>query len=261
LTRPVAPETTETQLRRYLIEHGLGPGDRLPSETELASALGGSRLVVREALRSLEALGLVEARAGSGWFVRPFDVSTAARVFAGSLAFHPAALMELLAVRRSVESDIVAGVAGQLTAPDLGVLDELVDRMRWRAARAESFRAEDDEFHRRLAAASGNQLALALVDLYCRAVSAAYGAGMPRLAAADGPAIAQEHAAIVDALRTGDRHEASKVIRAHHAKAEQNIAAWQATHVDAQATTLTDHARAVQAAVKHALLSKDPERA
>jgi DNA-binding FadR family transcriptional regulator len=246
LTRPAAPETTDSQLRRYLLERGLGPGDRLPSETELASALGGSRLVIREALCSLEALGLVESRAGSGWFVRPFDVSTAVSVFGGSLTFHPAALMELLAVRRAVESDIVAGVAGRLAPHDLATLDELVDRMRWRAARGEPFRSEDDEFHRRLAAASGNHLALALVDLYCRAVSAAYQAGLRRIAAADMPSMAEEHAAIVDVLRKGDRQAASRVIRAHHSMAEQSIAAWQATQ--------TAH---VGAAVKHALLSGD----
>ncbi len=67
LRRPATPETAEAQVRRYIVQRGLAPGDRLPSEAELATALGSSRLVVREALRALEAVGLLGSRAGSGW--------------------------------------------------------------------------------------------------------------------------------------------------------------------------------------------------
>src|SRR5215218_1267208 len=74
------PAGLQTAIRRYIVERGLRPGDRLPSEAELAAALGNSRLIVREALRALDAVGILESRAGSGWFVRPFDVAAAARI-------------------------------------------------------------------------------------------------------------------------------------------------------------------------------------
>ena len=110
-TRSFAPygagraETAEARLRRYIVEHGLAPVTE-PSEAELATALGSSRVVVREALRALEAVGLLESRAGSGWYLLGFDVSIAARTFARSLAFHPNILLDLLAVRRSMEADL-----------------------------------------------------------------------------------------------------------------------------------------------------------
>src|SRR5215218_4459967 len=98
LARPVATEPAQARLQRLMVERNLQPGDRLPSEAELAVVLGGSRRTAREALRSLEALGLVEARAGSGWYVRPFEVPAAVRAFAHSLTFHPRALLDLLRV-------------------------------------------------------------------------------------------------------------------------------------------------------------------
>src|SRR5687768_17072603 len=108
-------EGAEASLRRYMVEKGLRPGDRLPSEADLCVTMGRSRMLIREALRSLEALGLLEARAGSGWYVRAFDVAAATQVFARSLAFHPRAVLEVMAVRRSAEADTAAALAGRLS--------------------------------------------------------------------------------------------------------------------------------------------------
>src|SRR6185295_14623991 len=82
LGAPDPDEEVEARVRRYIVEHGLRPGDRLPTEAEWASSLGTSRVVVREALRGLEAIGVIEARAGSGRYLRGFDLATAARAFA-----------------------------------------------------------------------------------------------------------------------------------------------------------------------------------
>jgi DNA-binding FadR family transcriptional regulator len=226
LRRPPAPDTAEAQLRRYIVQRGLRPGDRLPSEADLAAVLGSSRLVVREALRSLEAVGIIASRAGSGWFVRPFHVATAARAFAHSLAFHPAALLDLLAVRRAAEGDLVDQLAERLDGRDLAALAETVDRMRWRASRGQTFAAEDSEFHRRLLACSGNQVALALVDLYLSLVEEMYQRGMAQPALDDLAGIAEAHAAILDALRVGDGATASQLMREHHASGQARISAW-----------------------------------
>src|SRR3954464_909242 len=98
LPGPGEAESPEARLRRFIAEQGLQPGDKLPSEGELAAVLGGSRVVARKALHSLEALGVPESRAGLGWYVRAFDVSTAASIFARSLTYHPRVLLDLLVV-------------------------------------------------------------------------------------------------------------------------------------------------------------------
>ena len=265
LAGPAAVETPEELLRRYLVERNLGPGDRLPSEAQLCEQLGASRVVVREALSSLQALGLIEARAGSGWFVRAFDVSVAARAVAHSLAFHSSVLLDLLAIRRSLEADIAADLAGKLSEDDLGALEELVDRMRWRAARGQLFAAEDGEFHRRLVAASGNLVTLTLVDLYWRLIEALYERGMPRVSPTEAPAVAEAHAQVVEALRRGDADAASRTLRASHDESQGRFRRWltaaSATDAGAEAGKDTSRATAehprsdvIQAAVRAALL-------
>jgi DNA-binding FadR family transcriptional regulator len=255
LRRPVGPEAVEAQVRRYIVERGLGPGDRLPSEVDLSATLGSSRLVIREALRALEAVGILGSRAGSGWFVRPFQVASAARAFAHSLAFHPQALLDLLAVRRAAEADLVASLAGRLGPSDLAALDELADRMRWRASRQEIFHAEDGEFHRRVLACTGNQVALALADLYLGLVEEMYQRGLARPAAEDLASIAEAHAAIVAALRAGDGAEASRRTREHHSSAQTRITAWLAAQ---EAQPDQGDAHGYQAALYAALLWPGP---
>lgn len=251
LAGPTGPETAEAQVRRYIVTHGLQPGDRLPSEAELVGALGSSRVVVREALRALEAVGLLESRVGSGWYVRGFDVSVAAQTLARSLAFYPNILLDLLAVRGAMEADLIVRVADTLTAPDHAMLAELADRMRWRAARGERFPAEDAEFHRRLVAASGNQVALALVDLYFGVIEVLYQHNFPGPDPDDLAVVADGHAEIVVALARGDGRAASDALRASHDESQRRFTAWHTAHP----TPLTASGiHPVQAAIQAALL-------
>jgi DNA-binding FadR family transcriptional regulator len=257
LTRPATVEAPTDQLRRYIVEHEVKPGERLPSENELCEALGSSRVVVREALHSLEALGLVESRAGSGWYVRGFDLPTATRTVAQSLAFHPTVLLDLLAVRRSIEADALTGLAGQMSEPDLAALEDLVDRMRWRASRGERFAAEDGEFHRRLLAAGGNLVALALVDLYWSVTESLRARGLPGPNPKDAPGIAEAHGRIVEALRSGDGEAAARVLRTSHDESQNQFSRWIAMDDDGQDARRS----AIQAAVQAALLWPGKARA
>jgi DNA-binding FadR family transcriptional regulator len=255
LRRPTSHESVAAQVCRHVLAAGLQPGDRLPSEGELAAAISASRLSVREGLRALEALGLVEARVGSGWYLRPFDVSTAARTFAWSLAFHPTALLDLLAVRRATEADIVEALAGHLAEGDLEVLDDLVDRMQWRASRGRLILAEDREFHTRLFAASGNQVALALMDFYWDVMAALHQQGFPGPSAEALPQVAETHAAIADALRRGDGEAARRLLRAsHHDEAQRRFTSWLASQDAGQADGAVP---VIRSAVHTALLGRE----
>jgi DNA-binding FadR family transcriptional regulator len=254
LARGGQGDALQTRIRRHIVEHHLTPGDRLPSEGELSAALGSSRLIVREALRALEAVGIIESRAGSGWYVRPFDVSAAASVFAQSLSFHQRALLDLLAVRRAAEADIVTSLAGALSGRDLAALDELVDRMRWRASRGQAFPAEDGEFHRRLLACAGNLVALALADLYFNVVQEMYERGLPQPEGEELLRAAGAHGEIVGALRRGDGEAAAQLMRAHHDSSGSRISEWIAAHEDAPG----DGTNAPRAAVQAALLWPGP---
>ena len=220
LVAPSEAESPEARLRRFIAEQGFQPGDKLPSEGELATVLGGSRVVARKALHALEALGVLEARAGLGWFVRAFDVSTAAAIFARSLTYHPRVLLDLQVVWSSVENALVQTLVGKLTAGDFQVLGDLADRMCWRASRGEPYFYEDGEYHRRLTAVSGNLVALALVDLFWGVKETLYSSGFPR-PSSNAIAIAEAHRQILDALRAGDGEEAARRMREHHAPGQR----------------------------------------
>ena len=220
LTAPSGQESAEVRLRHFIAEQGLQPGDKLPSEGELAAVLGGSRIVARKALHALEALGVLEARVGLGWYVRAFDVSTAASIFARSLTYHPRVLLDLLVVWSAVETDIVPTLVDKLSERDFEILGDLADRMAWRASRNEPFFYEDGEFHRRLIAASGNLVALALVDLFWGVKETLYSSGFqgPRGAST---VVAESHRLILDALQAGDGHEAGRRVAEHHSYAKR----------------------------------------
>src|SRR5688572_817043 len=66
-------QTVQQEIKSYIAEHSLKAGDSLPPETELAQQLGISRTSVREAVKSMETLGILEARPGAGLFVRKFS--------------------------------------------------------------------------------------------------------------------------------------------------------------------------------------------
>ena len=217
--------------------------------------MGGSRVVVRRALHALEAVGLVESRAGSGWYLRPADVSVVARTLAHSLAFYPGVVIDLLAVWRPAEAELALQLPQRLNPEDLNTLSELADRMAWRASRGETFWVEDGEFHRRLVAASGNAIALALVDLYWGVKETLYASGFPLHAAADAPLVAQAHVEIVAALRRGVGAEVVRLLQAHYGEAERRFSVEQRPDRSEETRSM------LEAMIQAALLGFRAERA
>jgi len=212
-------------------------------------------VVVREALRGLEAIGIIEARAGSGRYLRGFDLGTAARAFAHSLAFHPGALNDLRAARVALESELVMSLGGRISEDALAELEALVERMRRRVAAGDTeIFAEDRAFHSRLLQAGGNAIAMALQDLYWRVMERLYAGGFCALAIVDAPYVVETHARIVAALQRGDALEASQLLRTHGREAERRFVAWEA---GTTAEHGADASRAVQAALYAALLGPD----
>ena len=136
------------------------PGDRLPPERELADAFGVSRTVVREAIKVLEAQGVLETVTGSGVYVRPPDSSVVSR----SLQTYIQLLdqddidLRLAEIRRVLEVEIAA-LAAERAAPEQQVeLQQLCRDMRQQADSAQALAELDLRFHLLLADATQNQL-------------------------------------------------------------------------------------------------------
>ncbi|HWD04089.1 MAG TPA: FadR/GntR family transcriptional regulator [Amycolatopsis sp.] len=216
-TDPLAAE-----ILRLIRDRGLRAGDPMPTELELIDHLSVSRNTVREAIRGLRALGIVEIRHGHGTFVG--DGSLA--VLAPSLVFRTLAhgdaggLLNLVDIRELVEVGTMDALAGSLSGETLSHLDSLCDEM----VRTSLDPAVDREFHRTLYAGLSNPLVGQLVDLFWDSYHAASAALTLPPDASNAVRTAEQHRAIVSALRAAQPGEARTAMTEHFADIRQRLA-------------------------------------
>jgi DNA-binding FadR family transcriptional regulator len=168
-TVPSTPKFAEVQkqIRRFILNKSLRPGDRLPTEGQIASAIGVSRTAVREGLRSLEALGIIEARQGDGRYVRAFNFDAVLDDLLYCLVFEAHPVLEALQVREALEVWFIDRAIELLTDEDLKNLRENVGRMRERALQDEAFFVDEDmDFHRILFSRLGNTVLLRILSYF-----------------------------------------------------------------------------------------------
>ena len=152
------------KLREMIVSGRLKPGDRLPREADLATSLGLSRSSLREAVRALSLVRILDVRQGDGTYVS----SLAADSLLDALSFivefhHDASVLELLEVRRILEPAASARAAVQIDDTSLASLEEILDRSTPDSAVEELVR-NDVEFHRAIAVASGNTVLASLIE-------------------------------------------------------------------------------------------------
>jgi DNA-binding FadR family transcriptional regulator len=204
----------QDDVRRYITSHGLRPGDALPSEAELASAFSVSRLSLREAIKSLESVGVLRARHGGGVYVAEFSFAPILENLPYGFQLSERDLRELLELRESLEEGLMPKVRRAVRPSDLRELDALADSMQ--AAEDEPVAAElDRQFHRRLFEPLDNRLVLQMIDLFWEVFHRMRHGLDKTPPAAD--ARAARHQAIVDALRTGDDAGAVAAMSDHFA--------------------------------------------
>jgi GntR family transcriptional regulator, transcriptional repressor for pyruvate dehydrogenase complex len=166
LRRPKVRDQVAGQIQQYIVEKKLGPGDRLPTETQLAATFGISRLSLREATKSLEFIGIVESKTGVGLTVGRIDMER----LTAHLSFHAGLLeadpQQLIDSRVILETGVLPHVARRMKDdPAIEVrLRELVEQFR-SARDLKSWIELDIRFHRSLLDASGLQPLVAFGDL------------------------------------------------------------------------------------------------
>jgi DNA-binding FadR family transcriptional regulator len=218
---PLLYRSVQDRIKRYIVEHDLEGGDALPPETQLTRDLGVSRSSVREAVKALESLGILETRPGKGLYVRPFSLDPILDNLAYSLLFDRDSIVELLDVREQLEVGLLPRIAGRLTPAQLELLHGLVRRQREKAERGESPLEEDRFFHRTLMEAAGNRLALKLLDVFWVVLLRTRDR---RLAVDDAPQRSwRNHEQILAALERGDAAGAQRAMAAHFTDIEDRI--------------------------------------
>ncbi|MFD7686803.1 FadR/GntR family transcriptional regulator [Streptomyces sp. NPDC051740] len=222
-TAPQKGTVTQRAIERItaMIREGeLEPGERLPTERELAARLGISRSSMREAIRALTVLGVVEARHGSGIYVTRLEAGDLLETF-GVVAdlSRGRQLVELLEVRRVLESHATALAAARITPDRLAEVEKHLTAMN-ATDDPEEILAHDLAFHREIAAAAGNGTTAAILEgLSSRTFRARVRRGYQEEGAF--ARTRREHAAIHRALAARDPEAARAAAAAHVGAVEE----------------------------------------
>ncbi|MGV9387100.1 FadR/GntR family transcriptional regulator [Nonomuraea sp. NPDC003707] len=149
-----AAASVEQHLKELIHARRLVAGDRLPPERQLAERLGVNRSTLRSALQSLTEQGVLVARQGAGWVVKPRGEIVAANL-AVYLSLEDVSFEQLFAARRAIEPQIAASAAQHRTAEQIEAMRTCISAMR-STSDSESYLQADSDFHAILAAASQN---------------------------------------------------------------------------------------------------------
>ncbi|GAB3707231.1 FadR/GntR family transcriptional regulator [Mariniluteicoccus flavus] len=220
MARQLTSAATEDRIKAYMLEKRLRPGDPIPTESELREQLGVSRSSVREAVRTLAALDIVEVRHGHGTFVG--NLSLAPLVdglsFRGILSpgDDHSALREVVEVRSALDLGLAESICGAMTGTTNDDLRELVTRMVELSDNGEDFTEVDRRFHAALLSRVPNSLLGELVD----ALWEVHTTVLPHVGIATPDDIRDTvvaHGDMVDAAEAGD-------VGAYRAAVEQHYA-------------------------------------
>jgi GntR family transcriptional repressor for pyruvate dehydrogenase complex len=216
-------------LRARIVDGAIQPGDKLPSENTLISEFGVSRTVVRSALTRLQAEGLVETERGRGSFALtpPPDGPTSARGARAVVTMEDR--LHLLEFRMGVESEAAALAARNRTDRQLKAVAKALEEFTASVGHPAHAMKSDYDFHRAVAAASGNPF---YSD--CLASLGQTMIAMPRTRLMTGvehyardhfDQVVHEHASIYAAIAEGDESSSSAAMRSHLANSRRRLRA------------------------------------
>ena len=208
------------KIKAMIVSGELSPGDRLPPEKELAERLGLSRNSMREAVKALEVIRVLDVRRGDGTYVTSLEPHLLLEAISFVADMHDDdSTLEIFAVRRMLESqatglaaalatdDAIAALQSELDAVDAEVsIDELVEH--------------DTRFHREIVRLAGNAYLASLVEsLSGKTVRARVWRGLTEQGAVE--RTLSEHRAIADAIAQHDSNLATSLVTAHIAGVER----------------------------------------
>ncbi|MFI6348486.1 FadR/GntR family transcriptional regulator [Streptomyces sp. NPDC050560] len=208
------------QIKAMIAEGRLQPGERLPTERDLAAGIGISRSSMREAIRALTVLGVLEARHGSGIYVTRLEAGDLLETFGvvADLSRGPR-LVELLEVRRILESNVTALAAARITPEELAEVAAQLAAMK-ATEDPEEILHHDLAFHRVIANAAGNETMAAILEgLSSRTFRARVWRGYQQEGAFE--RTRREHDRIYGALSARDPEAARAAASAHVGEVEQ----------------------------------------
>ncbi len=206
-------EGVAQQIQRLIVDGALKPGDWLPAERELAEQFAVSRSSVRDAIRTLELVGLVVPRQGEGTVVADVSPEAVVMPLASILLRKRELIAELLDVRKMIEPALAARAAVRASAEEIARLEDILRRQREKTLRDESAVEEDGEFHYQIALAARNSVVRSVLDVLMRLLRETRARslqtrGRPQRSL-------EGHERVLDAIKRRDPDAAERAVRRH----------------------------------------------
>ena len=214
-------EEVVTQVRTLIRQGRLKAGDQLPSERELAETFKVSRTSVREALRALEAQGLIVSRTGMGNFVADLPIESLVAPLAKLLIQEKDALADIFEMRRLIEPRIASLAAERATHGEIERMKGILETQSEAVSRGETGVEADAELHFAIGQATHNQALEKLVSGLMEITSESREESLqtsPRREAS-----IESHKRIVSAIDRHDRIAAQKAMLRHIEQVEENV--------------------------------------
>jgi GntR family transcriptional regulator, transcriptional repressor for pyruvate dehydrogenase complex len=202
------------KIKEMIVSGELSPGSRLPPEKELSESLGLSRNSLREAVKALEVIRVLDVRRGDGTYVTSLEPRLLLEALSFVVDLHrDDSVLEVLAVRRMLEPQVAALACRSITEEQLAEIEQQLAAVD-EDADVEGLVAHDIAFHHLIAASTGNAYLTSLLDsLSSHTVRARVWRGIT-----EGGSVARtigEHRAILDAVRQRNAELAQALMIAH----------------------------------------------
>lgn len=217
----------QKELKLYIVENGMKSGDPFPTEYELAERLGISRTAIREALKRLETLGIIEVRPGVGRFVREFNFEAILKGLPYNLEMDIRNFREVLEVRFCLESWFIAKDINKFTKENIAELKEILKKLEFQVLN--DFEEKElvethSQFHCVLYRNSDNSLLIDLIKIFStiqRNLTLLH-----RYKTKDRNLFIHQHKLLLEAIEKKNPNLAQKRLEEHFAEAK----AWAESH-------------------------------
>jgi DNA-binding FadR family transcriptional regulator len=213
IARPTITDEIVERITGFILDEGLKPGDKLPSERDLMARLAVGRSSLREAIKTLSAIGIVEVAVGEGMFVGGGENSVLAKPLSWGLLIGEHGTREVIEARRVIEVELAGLAAARATDEEVAAIGERLAAMRANRDDAEAFTSQDQEFHLAIARAARNSVLYHVLDTLRHIVRVWIYKTFSEYED-KGPGFA-EHDAIYEALRGRDPRAARRAMEAH----------------------------------------------
>jgi len=220
LRGPALYKAIRDYIKQYILDHDLKPGDSLPPEGQFVEDLGVGRSSVREAVKSLQSVGIVDVRQGNGLYVRELNFDPMLEAFIFGMQFAPNTLAELLQIRIWLEASVIGDAVEHLTDEDISKLEAILNKWEQRVRDGEEYSDLDESFHQIIYGVLNNQT---LMNLFSAFWTAFTNLDNEITHDADPESVMRFHYSILDAIRARDPDATRKKLFQHFDHIKERI--------------------------------------